>query len=311
MKFDRIERLWVSLISSEKFREFAKRGMGAPIFRSSLYKTVDLVRRYVTSYVGSQISSSAYSQIKNLCFFIGHTKSGGTMIGSLLDAHPNVMIADEIDLLKYIQAGFNREQIFHLLVKGSRREEMKGRITARRLTPYSFMVPGQWQGRYESLFVIGDSKAGFSTNRLAIDTDLFQRLQAVMGSVGIRIIQVIRNPFDPISAMILRSGRSHASAIEEYFQYCDNLVTLRKKIDPDFLLSQRYEDFIQEPENHLKRLCLFLGIEAGENFIRDCVSILYESPEKSRRLVEWDENWKEMVISRIADVDFLEGYTFE
>lgn len=309
--FDRIERFWVSLINSNKFREFTKRGMGARIFYSSVYRKLDFARRYVTSYVGSLFSGSEYSQIKILCFFIGHTKSGGTMIGSLLDAHPNVMIADEVDLLQYILAGFNREQIFHLLIKGSRREEMKGRVTARRLTPYSFKVPGQWQGRYKSLFVIGDSKAGISTNRLARDSNLLPRLQKLMGSVELRIIQVIRNPFDPISAMILRSGRSHASAIEEYFQYCDILVALREKLKQDVLLSQRYEDFIQEPELHLKRLCHFLGVKAGEEYIKDCVSILHASPEKSRLLVEWNEHWKDLVLCRIAEVDFLEGYSFD
>ncbi len=68
------------------------------------------------------------------------------MIGALLDAHPNVILADEIDVFEYMDDGFSKEQIYHLLLKNSHREFLKGRVTARRLVPYSFSVPGQWQG---------------------------------------------------------------------------------------------------------------------------------------------------------------------
>jgi hypothetical protein len=53
--------------------------------------------------------------------FVGHNKSGTSMVGSLLDAHPEVILSDEADALDYVRAGFSREQIFHILLGQSRR----------------------------------------------------------------------------------------------------------------------------------------------------------------------------------------------
>ena len=60
-----------------------------------------------------------------LCVFIGHVKSGGSLLGAMLDAHPDALVSDEVGVLKYLEAGFSREQIFHLIEKGSRREAVK------------------------------------------------------------------------------------------------------------------------------------------------------------------------------------------
>ncbi len=233
------------------------------------------------------------------------------MIGSLLDAHPNVILADEAGALRYLSAGFSREQIFHILLRGSRREFMKGRVTARRLTPYSYLVPGQWQGRYDKLRVIGDGTAGSSTRRFAHDPDLLQKLQNVMGAVNVKFIQVIRNPYDPISVMMVRGKRTYENAIEHYFANCAILVELRKQLGKSSLFTVRYEDFVKQPEQKLTDLCLFLGIEPGKRYLKDCVEILHKSPDQNRQMVKWDSRWIEVVRNKIEQYDFLQGYSYD
>ena len=104
-----------------------------------------------------------FSGVETFCAFIGHVKSGGTLLGALLDAHPRALVADEADAFRYFAAGFGRRPTLPPAPKGSRREALKGRVTARRLGAYDFAVPGQWQGRATRAQVIGDSRASPTT----------------------------------------------------------------------------------------------------------------------------------------------------
>jgi hypothetical protein len=306
-----LERMWVNWLDSDRLRQFVKNGSGAGLFRSQTFQRLDTARRFMTTSYKSYRQPGLFQDVKTFCMFIGHVKSGGTLIGSLLDAHPQIVLADEIDALHYVSAGFKRDQIYHLLLKGSQREALKGRVTARRLTPYSLAVPGQWQGRYQKLRVIGDSKAGPSTRKLGQEPELLWHLQQVMAGVDLRFIQVIRNPYDPISAMIMRGGRTFENAVAHYFGYCKTLVAFRNYLPDSSLLAVRYEDFISHPEAYLADLCHFLGVEARDAYLNACASIVQESPEPYRHMVEWSPHWMGVVHDWIGQFDFLAGYSYE
>ncbi len=306
-----VERWWVSWVNSDGWRQFAKWGAGARFFRSRAYRKVNMARRFATTYYKSSRQTAVFEDVATFCMFVGHVKSGGTLLGSLLDAHPDVILADEVDVLQYVAAGFSRDQIFHILLKGSQREALKGRVTARRLTPYSFAVPNQWQGRFQKLQVIGDSKAGPTTRQLGQQPALLPKLQERMTGVDTRILHVIRNPFDPISIMMVRGKRSFANAFDHYFDYCVTLTQLRSQLDEKNLFAVRYEDLIDNPRFWLTRVCEFLGVAADSDYLDACAGILHPSPDVSRRLVQWDPSWIQSVEQKMAQFDFLAGYRFE
>lgn len=308
---ERIERLWIDLTNSDGFRRFAKRGPGAGLLRSEAYRRLNLARRYVLTSYRARANPALFRDVRTFCLFVGHNKSGTSMTGALLDAHPNVALSDEEDALQYVPAGFSRDQIFHLLVHGSRREAMKGRVTARRLTPYSYQVPGQWQGRNRGLLVVGDSTSGTSTRRLASDPGLLDRLERLMAGVEVKLIQVIRNPYDPISVMMVRGRRSFENAIDHYFAHCGTLVELRRRLGSGRLLAVRYEDFVRAPESSLASVCRFVGVEPRDDYLRACAGILRRTPDNHRDMVPWDARWIEAVARRIEQYDFLDGYSFE
>jgi len=305
------ERLWVSFQNSDGFRRFTKRGTGSLIFKSPAYRALYMARQYLSSYYQSRQSAADFQNVKTYCTFIGHMKSGGSMIGALLDAHPNAILADEVYALRYVQAGFRRGQIFSILLRASRRELMKGRVTARRLTPYSWLVPGQWQGRFTSLQVIGDSTTGSSTQQLAEIPGLLENFRTIMGPVNLKFIHVIRNPFDPISVMMVRGKRTFENANEHYFDNCELLLNVRSQLTASSVLPIRYEDFVNQPEKNLTAICNFLGLEADPEYLQACAGILHASPERSRHLVKWEPEWIERVESRLKKYDFLAGYSFE
>jgi sulfotransferase family protein len=297
-------------LGSESWRRLTKRGIASGFFRSDLFRSILTTKNYASSYYEARMHPDAFKTVQAYCVFIGHMKSGGSMIGSLLDAHPNAILADEVDALRYVRAGFTRDQIFHVLVRASRKELLKGRVTARRLTPYSWFVPSQWQGRYTTLRVIGDSTTGSSTQQLGEYPRLLERLAQVMKGVELKFIHVIRNPFDPMSVMMVRGKRSFEMAFAHYFRSCAMLLDLRRSLDASNLISVKYEDFVSHPVEMQTSICTYLGLEAPADYLAACSSILHETPEQSRRLVAWEPRWVDMVEEKIPQFDFLAGYSF-
>ncbi|HZD11568.1 MAG TPA: sulfotransferase [Candidatus Binatia bacterium] len=306
-----LERLWVSWLDSKYWRRFAGQGFGGKIMHTRTFRRINLARRFALTEYKSRRRPLLFQDVHTFCAFVGHVKSGSTLIGALLDAHPDAVIADEIDVLSYAMAGFRKEQIFHILLKAARRDYLKGRVTARRLAPYSVAVPGQWQGRYRSLQVIGHSQAGPVTRKLSEDLSLLDQLRETMSGIDLKLIHVIRNPFDPISLMMQRGNRSFANAIDHYFSYCEALSVLHRRLGQENLFAVRYEAFVENPRTHLNNICRFLDLEASDEYLEACITILYDSPEQSRQDLDWEDRWIERVEQEIAQVPFLAGYSYE
>lgn len=305
-----MERLWVRLIDSDLYRKHMKYGIGSALLKSRPYRSANRTRRYLLSLFRTYTNPKAFSDVQTYCTFIGHNKSGTTMLGSLIDAHPNAILADEADAVQYVSAGFRRDQIFHLLLQASRRDLLKGRVTARRLGGYDYLVPGQWQGRYSRLRVIGDSTSGSTTLRLADDPGLIKELQGLMPGVATRFIQVVRNPFDPIAAMMVRGKRTFADASGHYFAGCEALMKIRKVLPEDNLHVVRYEDFVRDSAAGLRAVCAFLGLDPDPAYIQSAVSILYAEPDRLRTLVEWKPERIHSVEERLQAYPFLAGYAY-
>lgn len=298
-------------LKPSRFRKFIKKGPGAVVFRSEAYRKVLLLKHFVGSSYASIRAPHLFDDVHTYCMFVGHNKSGTSMVSALLDAHPDAIIADEAEALKFVQAGFKRDQIFHILLRRSYKEFRKGKVTARRLQPYSYLVPGQWQGRYRKLHVIGDSTAGSSTREIGQDAGLLDQVKGVMRGVDVKIIQTVRNPYDPISAMIVRGKRSFENAIEVYFSHCETLARLRKILNESQLYTVHYEEFVRNGQEKLAELCQFLGLEADLDYLKACTSILHPEPQTSRQWVQWDARHIAQVAREMERFDFLQGYRFE
>lgn len=278
---------------------------------AAVYRHARMARDYLTSFVRSRGELRSFSAIESYCMFIGHARSGHSIVGAMLDAHPNVILPDEVDALRYVAAGFSREQLFHILLARSRRQVLKERTKAgRNGKAYSYRVPDQWQGRFSTLKVIGDSKAGKSTQRLAQSPAILERLRRCMGNVDLRLIHVVRNPYDNISTLMVRGGRTFDNAITQYFANCAALVAIRQRVG-ESLLTIRQEHVILQPGPTLRQLCGFLNIPAPDDYLQACAGILYTSLPKSRYSVPWDDALIERVRRKIDEFDFLAGYAYD
>ena len=131
-----------------------------------------------------------------------------------------------------------------------------------------------------------------------------------MADIDVKLIQVIRNPFDVISVMMVRGKRTFANSINQYFTYCENLTELRKQMSIN-LLAVYYEDFVTYPKENLIRVCEYLDVAPHPDYVQACAGIMHETPDRSRNMVEWTPKWKKVVENNINRYDFLQGYNFE
>ncbi len=246
-----------------------------------------------------------FKDVDTFCMFIGFPRSGHSLIGALLDAHPNIIIGHELNVLKRLYEGLNETEIYSLLLENSRSQAEVGRKSK-----YTYSVPNQWQGRSQELQVIGDKQGGASTRFIAKHPDSLQRLRDTI-SLKIKFIQVIRNPYDNISTIASRKNWSLEESTGKYFSWCEYIENIKKEIAPSDLFMLRHESFIDSPQVLLKELCHFLAQDAPDDYLSDCASIVYQSPHRSRQEAQWDHTLIDTVRERMSEFAFLQGYSFE
>ena len=242
--------------------------------------------------------------------FVGYARSGHSLIGALLDAHPNVIIADQLDALEHIQEAVGKQQLFELLLHNSQSSVARGRARG----GHSYAVSGQWQGRFTTLRVIGDKKGQRATLRLRQDPDLLRRLGQTVG-LPVKLFHVVRNPYDNIATKYLKRVRhgpvDFRSLIEEHFVLCQTVADIKRQVNDGNMLEIPHESMIEHPIRWLRILCEFLGINCPDDYAAACAQIVFASPNKSRRDIEWSRDSIELVRVRMTSYDFLSGYSFE
>jgi len=237
--------------------------------------------------------------------FIGYSRSGHSLVGSLLDAHPEIVISHELDALKYFRAGFGRNRIFSLILENSRDFTSRGR----EWSGYSYAVPDLWQGRYENLRIIGDKRGGRSTRRFMKDPWLVHVIEKRL-DLPVRYIHVLRNPYDVISSMHRHEGLDIHRHIDRFFNNHRTNESVKEAAGADLVFDLRLEDLISDPVGRLSDLCGFLGVGASGDYLEACSGIVMDKPSKARLKFDWTPEQVELVRTRMESCPMLAGYSF-
>ncbi len=247
-----------------------------------------------------------FEDLEAYCMFLGYPRSGHSLVGSLLSAHPRAVISHELDALKYLEVGFDRESLFSMILDRDREFTRNNR----EWTGYNYGIERLWQGCYEQLNVIGDKKGGQSTTWLGRRPDILERLRDTV-DLPLRIIHVVRNPFDNISTSHRKSERTLREAVEAYFKRAGINARAREEIDDDVWFETSHEALIDDPPEVLGDLCRFLGLEPFDYYLERCDDFIFDSPSLSRHEITWPEGLVDEIETRLARHDFLSGYTFD
>ena len=270
-------------------------------------ETVRYWRDYLWSRFNAGREKDLFKDVRTYCMFIGYPRSGHSLCGALLNAHPEMMLAHELDALMYVDHGIARDQLYALILK---RDRWFTRQRECKAVDFNFHVPNQWQGRFRQLTVIGDKQGGLSTVRLQKHPHLLARLRRIV-QVPLKIIHIVRNPFDNISTMIRRRGGTLDENIRSYFVRVDTNARLIAADTESEIITLRHEDLIARPTESLKLLVSFIGLDASEDYLADCAGIVFDSPSRSRQKMEWPAERIAEVQAKIDACPFLRGYSFD
>ncbi len=271
----------------------------------NLKERIHLISSDIYSKWRSPEFIETFSKVNCFCLFIGYPRSGHSLIGSLLDAHHNVIVANELDVLKYFEYGLERDQIFYLLLCNSKSYARKGRTQ----TNYNYNVPGQWQGRFNGLKVIGDKKGGMTSQRIGQNFDLLNLINKNV-KVPVKYLHVVRNPFDNITTMTLRTKSTLEKEIKHYFNLCAINQKIKDHVGEN-CFEIAHEHLIENKDITLVHLLDYFDISYNSEYIRACKNVISDEPSKTRYKLKWNKELIDNVYSNLEQFEFLKKYTFE
>jgi hypothetical protein len=259
-----------------------------------------------------------FADLRIFCAFIGNLRSGHSLVGALIDAHPNAIMPHEMRIFgEGREAGKisfeDRKRLFKVLVKKSATQAELGRSGWRRKEggryKTSYAVPNQYQGRFERLLVIGTKHAQETSEAFAANPDALDELQELTG-LELKLINCVRNPWDNVASMALNvptdRTKARLRAIERFMFRTRMVKQAKERGYP--MLDLALEDLIEEPAKRLTETCEFVGLEAGEEYLRDCATLVEERPNPTSKAFEWTDTEVAAMQKGLAEFPWFERY---
>lgn len=274
------------------------------------------------------------SETKTLVQFLGFPRSGHSVVGALLDAHPDAIVSHELDLLGLMAKGIPARSALALAEENSRRFADQGRFW----NGYSYEVEGGCGGHARQLRVIGDKKGDRALDALMDDPSLAKRLASETG-LKLAWIVVVRNPFDNIATMELRRGRTYdrlrvahgdgelferklsefqgeeisqevsIDTVDAYERRLDGLGKVMAFLEADgsSLIVVHHDELSAAPAAGLARVADRLGLEADPAWLEGACRMVRPA-SRSRDKVTWGSGLLDRVERMIETSELLRLY---
>src|SRR5829696_2425299 len=246
----------------------------------------------------------AFADVEAFLLFIGYPRSGHSIVGACVNAHRDAVVSHELGAQRLVVEGCSRDVLYSRILARASWFNLRGNRTN-----YAYSVAGEWQGRFETLRVIGDKRGGAVTRCIAERPDFLDRVRSLV-EVPLRLLHVVRNPFDNIAAISIWHELPVEAAADYYFRHCDTTARLASLCEPSEVLTVRHEQLIRRPEHVLAEVCGFLGLERYAGYVENCAAVVFESPTYTRRRVAWPGALVREIEERIERTPVLRGYGF-
>lgn len=248
--------------------------------------------------------------VKGYCMFVGHPRSGHSTLGTLLNAHENLLISHNLDAAEYLRAGFSREDVYYLVQERDRAFSAQDRTAG----GYCYAVPGQHQDGYASIRIFGDKRAGATSRHLREDPGFLRRTPELL-DLPVWVVFHVRNPWDNISSMFLRPsirlGRTMPQIVDEYFGLLDAACEgIERAGTAVHLVWSQHEHLIQDAPGELARILEEFGLAADDDYYQACRAFVHSSGRRTREQAPWTDALVENVGRRAAHYPMLKEYDF-
>jgi hypothetical protein len=296
-----------------------------------------------TELKGSQrVNQSVVDNVDTFVMFIGYPRSGHSIIGSCLDAHQDVIVAHEFNLMtklmnpELLQVYSNRTVLFDALYQNSFRQSLLGwRSPEQNLAKKGYTLKissnGSWQGKFRKLRVIGDKSGGLTTHGYR-DSPMkfitaYKELSQIV-KMPIKFIHVVRNPYDIIATKLSyrlsekrgRKGNFSASrpmtSPHQIMLAIKSLEVEAKAVQESIdklqltTLEVHNMDFILRTKRTVLTICEYIGLECSDQYLQLCDDVAYDKPSRSRDSVKWTQTSKRRVDQLIQEYPFFGRYSF-
>ena len=283
------------------------------------------------------LSKQDVSGVEKFVFFVGYPRSGHSIIGSMMDAHPDIVIAHEFMLFKvwphHDPDLKNKSYLFNALYQNSYKEAKVGwrssdpNFGGKKLKGYSLNMSSAWQGRFRQLRVIGDKSGGQTAIAYSQSSQRACRTYEELVDtvkVPIHTIHVVRNPYDIIATSMLYSAGMHGRATVDHpynnnvqlrkaMQYISSLPSAVKGMIEnchlDNILEIHHADYVKDPKATLQQICDFLDVECPEDYLQECDDKTFKQLSKTRELVVWNPEAHTLVKAMIKKFPFFHRYS--
>jgi Sulfotransferase family len=259
-------------------------------------------------------------------FIIGRPRSGTTMLRTMLDAHPNVLIPLEFSNLihlqyKYAKTNFwtkeNLEEIYKDFINTYAVKQWN--IDKEDL--YKNLLSCTGEHKFEKIvkIIYSHYQSSFTKKEMLIIGDkspinslYIKKLNQISFNKA-KYIYLTRDPRDNIASMKKFSIFSPSTAIlANYWKQSAKQYYQLKKIDADRFIHVKYEDLLTQTEEELKKICIFLDIpfkkeildyskqkqNYSDDFVKQWQDKLFSAPDKSN-IALWKKNMSDKEIRKI------------
>lgn len=250
-------------------------------------------------------SDPRWDGIRTFCLFVGYGRSGHSAVGALLDAHPQATIAHELHAVKRFFDGVPRDRLFDEIFALAQQQAREGRYATRAGGGrYAHNLPGQAKASASGITVIGDKKGAGTTWQLARQgIEHLADFKAYV-QVPVKILHVVRNPFDIVAAGLARG--------QEHFAETVAVVSrIRERFGGEDWCDVYYEDVIARPDEEIRRILTYLGLAVDAGHLAHSAEYLYRKPHLRRYEMEWPEGTREKVEELIPQYEYLNRYRWE
>jgi len=263
------------------------------------------IQQHAWSAVLRRRHKDDFDRVEALCLFVGYPRSGHSIFGACLNAHRDAVVSHELGAQRLVVEGCTREVLYSRILARASWFNLRGNRSN-----YAYAVPNQWQGRFETLRAIGDKRGGAVTRCLAEHPDFLDRVRSLV-EVPLRLLHIVRNPFDNIAAISIWHNLPLDASAAFYFRHCETTAKLDSLCDPVELMTVRHENLIRHPTTVLADAGAFLGLELYPHYLDDCAAVIFPSPTNTRHRVKWRAGLAREVEQRIQRNPALHGYDLD
>ena len=290
----------------------------------------------ITKGLHPLLPKEAIKSVETFILFIGFSRSGSSILGALLDAHPHVVLSNEYLLISKVATGNSKDPVFNdrrtlFSVLYNRQRSLLNNSLINPSKGYSLYIQNSYMGTYKDTIAVVGDKSGAYTNFVHLgNKSYFFEIIEHLGNVvkaPIKFINPVRNPFDIIATQMLyglggkelrAEANTHKIILDPKYIDC-KVKQFEKEIWSivEICKSQRYEvlhvhleDLVESPRVELLKICNFLGVSCPEDYISACTDKIFKETSKTRHSIEWPNEALDKVHSIIQSIPYLKRYSF-